>query len=41
MKDNFFKDDYEPYHQVYQHESGFSIFLGDITSAVDQTIIQK
>lgn len=39
MLDNFLEDEYEPYNQVYCHESGYKLFLGDVTAAVEIAII--
>lgn len=42
MIDNFFEDSYHSYDKVYDHpETGKSIFLGDMQSALDHDFLRN
>lgn len=41
MLNNFMQYEYQPYHKIYTHEkSQFSLFLGDVSSALDMEFIK-
>lgn len=40
MINNYFETEYQPFHEVYTHESGHKIYLGDVGAAMDNEFIQ-
>ena len=41
MINNYFEREYQPYHEVYTHECGNKIYIGDITAALDKEFIKN
>ena len=41
MINNYFEREYRPYHEVYLHDSGNRIYIGDVTAALDKEFIKN
>ena len=41
MINNYFEREYRPHAQVYAHESGNKLYIGDVTAALDKEFINN